>query len=37
VTVGIGGNDVGFALVAIICLVLAPLDSGGARPGRGCC
>ena len=30
VTVGIGGNDVGFALVAIICLALAPLDPGGA-------
>jgi lysophospholipase L1-like esterase len=30
VTVGIGGNDVGFALVAVICLVLAPLDPSGA-------
>jgi len=30
VTVGIGGNDVGFALVAIVCLVLAPLDPSGA-------
>lgn len=30
VTVGIGGNDVGFALVAIICLALAPLDPSGA-------
>jgi lysophospholipase L1-like esterase len=30
VTVGISGNDVGFALIAIICLALAPLDPGGA-------
>jgi GDSL-like Lipase/Acylhydrolase family len=30
VTVGIDGNDVGFALVAIVCLVLAPLDPSGA-------
>jgi lysophospholipase L1-like esterase len=30
VTIGIGGNDVGFALLAIICLALAPTDPGGA-------
>ncbi len=31
VTVGIGGNDVGFALVAIICLALAPRSIPAAR------
>ena len=30
VTIGIGGNDAGFALVAIVCLILAPLDPSGA-------
>jgi hypothetical protein len=34
VTVGIGGNDAGFALVAIVCLALAPLDPGGRTVPR---